>query len=249
MTRSGTLSGKVALVTGGSRGIGAGIVRRLTAEGMKVAFTYTKSNAAAQALVAEIDSAGGKALALQADSLHPEEVKQAVQETVASFGGLDVFVNSAGILALGSIQEFSLADFDRTVAVNVRAAFIGIQAAANVMKEGGRIIVIGSNMAVRTGFPGASVYSMTKAALTGLVRGAAIDLAPTGITVNNIQPGPIQTDWAAGEGPDVNFIKSLVPLKRLGTVEEVAGLVAYLCSAQSAFMTGSSLTIDGGVTA
>ena len=199
--------------------------------------------------MSEIESTGGKALAIRADSLRAEEVQGAVQETVAAFGTLDVFVNSAGILALGSVDEFSLEEFDRVVAVNVRAAFVGIQAAARVMRNGSRIIVIGSNMGVRTGLPGASVYSMTKAALTGLVRGAAIDLAPRSITVNNVQPGPIQTDWAAAAGPEVEFIKSVVPLKRLGTVEEVASFVAYLATPEAAFITGASLTIDGGVIA
>ncbi len=249
MNTGQSLSGKSALVTGGSRGIGAGIVRRLAADGAYVAFTYAASTAAAQALVAEIESAGGKALAIRADSLRAEEVQGAVQQTVAAFGGLDIFVNSAGILALGSVEEFGLEEFDRIVAVNVRAAFVGIQAAAKVMRNNSRIIVIGSNMGVRTAFPGASVYSMTKAALAGLVRGAAIDLAPKAITVNNVQPGPIQTDWAMGDAPDVDFIKSVVPLKRLGTVEEVASFVAYLASPAAAFITGSSLTIDGGVIA
>ena len=248
MEKALALLGKTALVTGGSRGIGAGIVRRLAADGANVVFTYSTSAAAAQALVTVVESAGGTAEAIQADSLHSEEVQGAVQKTIARFGAFDIFVNSAGILALGGIEDFSLSDFDRIVAVNVRAAFVGVQAAAKVMDHGGRIIIIGSNMAVRTGFPGASVYSMTKAALTGLVRGAAIDLAHKAITVNNIQPGPIQTDWATGDGPDVEFIKSVVPLKRLGTVEEVAGLVAYLSTPEAAFITGASLTIDGGGT-
>ncbi len=247
MSQSKSLGGKVALVTGGSRGIGAGIVRRLAADGAGVVFTYTSSSTAAEQLVQEVEAAGGKAKALQADSLHPEQVQKAVDDTVASLGGLDIFVNSAGILAIGGIEEFSLADFDRLVAVNVRAAFVGIQAAAKVMKDGSRIMVIGSNMGQRTGMPGASIYAMTKAAVAGLVRGAAIDLAPRAITVNNIQPGPIQTDWA--EGPQVDFIKSIVPLKRLGTPDEVAGMVAYLASPEAAFVTGSSLTIDGGVLA
>ena len=243
------LAGKSALVTGGSRGIGAGIVRRLAAEGARVAFTYAASTSTAQALVAEIEADGGQALAIQADSAQAEQVQGAVKQTVASFGALDVFVNSAGILAMGSVDAFSLDDFDRIVSVNVRAAFVGIQAAARVMHEGSRVITIGSNMGVRTGMPGASVYSMTKSALAGLVRGAAIDLAPKGITVNNVQPGPVMTDWAAGDGPQVDFIRSIVPLKRLGTIEEIAGLVAYLATAESAFITGASLTIDGGVIA
>ena len=247
MSESKALGGKAALVTGGSRGIGAGIVRRLAADGAHVVFTYTTSSTAADKLVQEIEAAGGKARALQADSLHPEQVQKAVDATVASFGALDILVNSAGILAIGGIQEFSLAEFDRLIAVNVRAAFVAIQAAAKAMKEGSRIIIIGSNMGHRTGMPGASIYAMTKAAVASLVRGAAIDLAPRAITVNNIQPGPIQTDWA--EGPQVDFIKSMVPLKRLGTPEEVAGMVAYLASPEAAFVTGASLTIDGGVIA
>ncbi len=241
------LSGKAALVTGGSRGIGAGIVRRLAADGASVVFTYTSSSAAADKLVEEIVAAGGKAKALQADSLYPEQVQKAVADTVASFGSLDIFVNSAGILSIGGIQDFTLAEFDRLMAVNVRAAFVGIQAAAKAMNDGSRIIVIGSNMGQRTGMPGAGIYAMTKAAVAGLVRGAALDLAPRAITVNNIQPGPIQTDWA--EGPQVEFIKSIVPLKRLGTPEEVAGMVAYLATPEAAFVTGASLTIDGGILA
>ena len=156
---------------------------------------------------------------------------------------LDIFVNNAGILIRGTIGSYSLEDLDRMLDINVRAVFVGIQAASEHMKDGGRIILIGSNTAVRTAFPGASVYSMTKAALTGLVRGAAIDLAPRAITVNNVQPGPTATDMSA---PHAEAVKTLVPLGRMGDVSEIAGFVSYLASNEAGFITGSSLTIDGG---
>ena len=189
-TQAKSFKGKVALVTGGSRGIGAGIVRRLASDGASVVFTYSNSEEKALHLVREIESSAGNALALKADSAYAEELQSAVIKATEFFGPLDIFVSNAGILMMGTIDTYSLEDFDRMVAINIRAAFIGIQAAARKMKDGGRIIVIGSNTAIRTAFPGGSIYSMTKAALTGLVRGAAIDLAPRAITVNNVQPGP-----------------------------------------------------------
>src|SRR5580658_1106782 len=154
-------TGKVALVTGGSRGIGAGIVRRLAADGASVAFTYSSSEEQALQLVREIESAGGKALSLKADSGSAEDLRAAVTKTTETFGNLDIFVSNAGILTMGTIDAYSLEDFDRMVAINVRAAFVGIQAAAHEMKDGGRIVLIGSNTAIRTAFPGASVYRMT----------------------------------------------------------------------------------------
>jgi 3-oxoacyl-[acyl-carrier protein] reductase len=196
--------------------------------------------------VHEIESAGGKALALKADSASAEELRGAVGKTTETFGSPDIFVSNAGILTRGTIDSYSLEDFDRMVAINVRAAFIGIQAAAREMRDGGRIVVIGSNTAIRTAFPGGSIYSMTKAALTGLVRGAAIDLAPRAITVNNVQPGPTATDMTSAL---VDLVKPLIPLKRMGDVSEVAGLVSYLASEEAGFITGASLTIDGGYVA
>jgi len=238
--------GKVALVTGGSRGIGAGIVRRLAADGASVAFTYSSSQGRALELVREIESAGGKALSLKADSGSAEELRAAVARAAEAFGVLDIFVSNAGILTRGTIDTYTLEDFDRMLAINVRAAFVGIQAAAQEMNDGGRIVTIGSNTAIRTAFPGASVYSMTKAALVGLVRGAAIDLAPRAITVNNVQPGPTATDMSS---PHAELVKTLIPLKRMGDVSEVASFVSYLASEEAGFITGASLTIDGGYVA
>jgi 3-oxoacyl-[acyl-carrier protein] reductase len=238
-----SFTGKVALVTGGSRGIGAGIVRRLAAEGASVAFTYSSSEEQALQLVREIESAGGKALSLKTDSGSVEELRAAVAKTTEAFGTLDIFVSNAGILTMGTIDVYSLEDFDRMVAINVRAAFVGIQAAAQEMNDGGRIVLIGSNTAIRTAFPGASVYSMTKAALTGLVRGAAIDLAPRAITV---QPGPTATDMSSAHA---ELVKTFIPLKRMGDVSEVASFVSYLASEDAGFITGASLTIDGGYVA
>ena len=241
-----SFTGNVALVTGGSKGIGAGIVRRLASDGASVAFTYSSSEEKARQLVREIESVGGKALALRADSASAEELRGAVAQTTETFGTPDIFVSNAGILTMGTIDSYSLEDFDRMVAINIRAAFVGIQAAARGMKDGGRIVVIGSNTAIRTAFPGGSIYSMTKAALTGLVRGAAIDLAPRGITVNNVQPGPTATDMTSAHAERV---KPFIPLKRMGDVSEVAGLVSYLASEEAGFITGASLTIDGGYVA
>jgi 3-oxoacyl-[acyl-carrier protein] reductase len=245
-TQTKSFKNKVALVTGGSKGIGAGIVRRLAADGASVAFTYSSSEAKASQLVREIECAGGKALSLKADSASAKELRTAVTKTTEALGALDIFVSNAGILSMGTIDTYSLEDFDRMMAINVRAAFVGIQAAAQEMKDGGRIVLIGSNTAIRTAFPGASVYSMTKAALTGLVRGAAIDLAPRAITVNNVQPGPTATDMTSARA---ELVKPLIPLKRMGEVSEVASFVSYLASEEAGFITGASLTIDGGYVA
>jgi 3-oxoacyl-[acyl-carrier protein] reductase len=249
MTNKTGLAGKVALVTGGSRGIGAAIARRLARDGAAVAVTYNASPEKAEAVVQEIEAAGGRALAVRADSADVSAVRRAVGTTVETFGGIDILVNNAGILVLGTVDRFSLDDFDRMVAVNVRAGFVAVQEAARHLKPGGRVINIGSMVADRTGFPGASVYGMTKAAVAGLTRGLAIDLAPRGITVNNVQPGPIETDMNPRGGPHHDLVVNLLPVKRAGTADEIAGLVAYLASAEAAFVTGASLTIDGGLTA
>jgi len=240
---------KVALVTGGARGIGASIVKRLSRDGAAVAFTYVSSPDKANELAATINAGGGKALAIQADSADAAAVQAAVEKTVAHFGRLDILVNSAGILQLATVDVFPLEDFDRMWAINVRAVYIAVQAALKHMKDGGRIVTIGSIAGLRVGYPGAGVYAMTKAAVATLVRGLALDLAERGITVNNVQPGPIETDMNGQDKAHVPHVRSIMPVKRFGQPEEVAGMVAYLVGAESSFITGSSFNIDGGYAA
>jgi 3-oxoacyl-[acyl-carrier protein] reductase len=221
-------------------------VRRLAADGATVALTFANSagKAAETARAAEVH--GRPVITIKADSADPEAVVDAVAQTIARFGRLDILVINAGILIRGTVDMYDLADFDRMVATNVRGVFVAIQASTPHLKEGGRIITIGSNTAIRTAFPGGSVYSMTKGAVASLVRGIAIDLAPRGITVNNVQPGPTETDMTAAY---VEMVKPLVPLGRMGNAEEIAGLVAYLARPEAGFITGSSQTIDGGYVA
>jgi 3-oxoacyl-[acyl-carrier protein] reductase len=242
---SQSLAGKVALITGGSRGIGAAIVRRLAEEGAAVAFTYSASSDRAMSLAADIGARGGKAVAIAADSADPDAVKQAVGRTVTDLGRLDILVNNAGILIRSLVGEFDLADFDRMLAVNVRAVFVGVQAALPHLSTGSRIITTGSVVADRAGFPGASVYSMTKGAVAAMTRGLARDLGPRGITVNVIQPGPTDTDMNPDEDTRA-MLRPLMALGRTGKDTEIASLVAYLAGPESSFITGAALTIDGG---
>lgn len=235
---------KVAIVFGGSRGIGAAIAQRLAADGAKVVLTYVSAAEKAAEVVATIAQRGGTAMAIKADSADAAELKSAVEQAVARFGGLDIVVVNAGILHICDIETFELAQLDRMLAINIRGVFVAIQAAIAHMRAGGRIVTIGSNSAVRSGYPGSSVYSMTKGAVAVLVKGLAVDLAPRGITINNVQPGPIETDMTVDH---VEKLINMIPLKRVGAPEEVAGLVAYLTSAESAYMTGASLTMDGGL--
>ncbi len=243
------LEGKVALVTGGSRGIGAAIVKRLAKEGADVALTYAKSPDKAQEIAKVAQTFGVRALAVEADSADAEALVSAVERTVKEFGGIDILVNNAGVLALGPIDDFTLADFDRTVAVNVRAVFVATQAAVKHMKEGGRIINIGSCNAIRMPFPGGAVYAMSKSALVGLVQGLARDLGGRGITINNVQPGPVDTDMNPADGEFAEALKKLMALPRYGTADEIAAMVAYVAGPEAAYVTGASLTIDGGFTA
>jgi 3-oxoacyl-[acyl-carrier protein] reductase len=243
------LEKKCALVTGGSRGIGAAIVQRLAREGAHVAFTYVSKPEQAQETAKAAQAFGVKALALQADSADAKALVGAVEHAARELGGLDILVNNAGIAALAPLEEFALADFDRTVAVNLRAVFVATQAAARHMKEGGRVVTIGSCNAERMPFAGGAVYAMSKSALVGLVKGLARDLGPRGITINNVQPGPIDTDMNPADGDFAESLKKLMALPRYGHADEVAGLVAYLASSEAGFVTGASLTIDGGFTA
>lgn len=249
MSHSLTLDTKVALVQGGSRGIGAAIVRRLAKEGAQVAFTYVSSADTAEALAAEINDAGGKALALRADSADASAVQQAVEATVKAFGRLDILVNNAGALAVAPVAEFDLADFDRILAVNVRSVFVASQAAARHMGQGGRIINIGSTNAERMPFAGGAPYAMSKSALVGLTKGLARDLGPQGITVNNVQPGPVDTDMNPAAGDFAESLIALMAIGRYGHVEEIASFVAYLAGPEAGYITGASLTADGGFSA
>lgn len=249
MSQTLPLTGKVALVQGGSRGIGAAIVRRLARDGAKVAFTYVSSSASADALAGEINNAGGQALALRADSADIQAVQQAVADTAKAFGGLDILVNNAGVLAVAPVTEFDLADFDRLLAINVRSVFVATQAAVKHMGKGGRIINIGSTNAERMPFAGGAPYAMSKSALVGLTKGLARDLGPQGITVNNVQPGPVDTDMNPASG---EFAESLIPLMaigRYGLADEIASFVAYLAGPEAGYITGASLLADGGFAA
>ena len=249
MSNAFNLNGKVALVQGGSRGIGAAIVRRLAKEGAQVAFTYVSATDTAAALAADINANGGQALALRADSADAVAVQQAVQATVEAFGRLDILVNNAGVLAVAPVTEFDLAEFDRMLAINVRSVFVACQAAARHMGQGGRIINIGSTNAERMPFAGGAPYAMSKSALVGLTRGMARDLGPQGITVNNVQPGPVDTDMNPASG---EFADSLIPLMaigRYGQADEIASFVAYLAGPEAGYITGASLTADGGFAA
>jgi 3-oxoacyl-[acyl-carrier protein] reductase len=241
-----TLGGKVALVTGGSRGIGAAIAKRLAREGAAVAITYAGSKAKAEAVVRAIEAGGGRGLAIQADSADPAAVRRAVDETVRALGRLDVLVNNAGVATVAPVEELSLEDFDHMLAVNVRGVFVATQEAVRHMGEGGRVITIGSINAERMPFAGGSAYAMTKAAVAGLTRGLARDLGPRGITVNNVQPGPVDTDMNPADGEFAEGVKGFLAIPRYGEGDEVAAMVAYLASPEAGFVTGASLTIDGG---
>ena len=244
-----TLLGKVAFVTGGSRGIGAAIAKRLAEDGAAVAITYASARQKAEDVVSAIEADGGRGLAIAADSADAEALKGAVGKTVETFGRLDVLVNSAGIAMVAPIEEFSLADFDRMVAVNIRGAFVAVQEASRHMGEGGRIIIIGSVNADRMPFAGGSVYAMTKAAVAGFTRGLARDLGPRGITVNNVQPGPTETDMNPADGDFSKLIKGSIAIGRYAQVSEIAAMVSYLAGPEAGFVTGASLTIDGGLSA
>ncbi|MFC7513779.1 3-oxoacyl-ACP reductase family protein [Herbaspirillum sp. GCM10030257] len=243
------LSGKVAFIQGGSRGIGAAIAKRLAADGAAVAITYVNAAEKAQAVVSAIEAAGGRAIALKADSADAGALTAAIRTAVEKLGRLDILVNNAGVLAVAPLDQFSLDDFDRTLAVNVRSVFVASQEAARHMDDGGRIIHIGSTNADRMPFSGGAAYAMSKSALVGLTRGLARDLGPRGITVNNVQPGPVDTEMNPDSGDFAEMLKGMMALGRYGKADEIAGFVAYLASAEAGYVTGASLSIDGGFSA
>jgi len=240
------LVNKTALVTGGSRGIGAGIVRRLAADGANVAFTYVNGKEQAEALVKEIEATGRKAVAIQADAANAEAVTAAVETTVAKLGTLDILVNNAGVGTFATIDQATIEDFDKTFNINVRAVFVAIKAAAKHMTSGGRIINIGSINATRVPFEGGSIYAASKAAIQGLTTALSRDFGPLGITVNNIQPGPINTDLNPDNGPFADFLRSQMAIGRYGTTDELASFVSYIAGPEAGYITGASLNADGG---
>jgi len=244
-----TLAGKRALVTGASRGIGAAIAQALAAEGADVAITYEKSADSAAKIADAIKATGRKAVAIQADSADVGAVQASVDKTVAALGGLDILVNNAGILRLAGLKDMSLADIDAMLNVNVRSPIVASKAALRHLGKGGRIITIGSVAGDTTPVPGFADYSATKAAIAGYTRGWARDLGANGITVNTVQPGPIDTDMAPKDGPVADMLKAGTALGRYGKPEEVAAAVAFLASPAAAYITGTTLNVDGGFAA
>jgi len=244
---SPNLTGKRALVTGGSRGIGAAIARRLGAEGAAVAITYASSPEAAASVVRDIEAAGSKAFAIKADSGSVTELQAAVNAAAERMGGLDILVNNAGVMVFGPLGDITPDEFDRAMNVNVRGMFFAAQAAAHHMQAGGRIINIGSNTAVKSNVAGSSVYTLSKTAVAGMTRALAHDLGPRGITINNVQPGPTVTDMNPADGPHAQWILAQLPVGRMGDAGEIASIVAYLAGPESGYMTGASLTMDGGM--
>jgi 3-oxoacyl-[acyl-carrier protein] reductase len=243
------LIGKVALVTGGSRGIGAAIAKRLAADGASVAVTYSKGADAAASVVKEIERAGGKAIAIRADAADGDAVKAAVEKTVATFGRLDVLVNNAGTAIPKTFEETTPEEMDRVIDINIRGVFLATQAALKHMKSGGRIIMIGSSVGEHVVVPGLVPYSATKGAVKIFTQALSREVGSRGITVNNVQPGPIDTElnpaaseWAAPQ-------KAATALARYGHVDEVAALVAFVAGPESSYITGANLTVDGGMNA
>ncbi|GIJ43495.1 3-ketoacyl-ACP reductase [Virgisporangium aliadipatigenens] len=244
-----TLDGKVALVTGGGRGIGAAVVRRLARDGAEVAFTFQDDERRADAVVDEVTTAGGRATAVRADSADPGAPVDAVERVVAAHGRIDILVNNAGAFLLGPLAELSLAEFEQTVAVNVRAPFLASQAAARHMSAGGRIVTIGSNMAERTVFPGFALYAMSKTALIGLTKALGRELGPRAITVNLVNPGPTDTDLNPADGPNAAVINGFTALGHYAAPDDIAATVAFLAGPDARYITGATVNVDGGFTA
>ena len=240
------LKNKVAFITGGSRGIGAGIAKRLATEGADVVFTYVNGAQQAQQVAGEIKKTGRKAVAMCVDSSSADAIGAAIEKTVADFGRIDILVNNAGIYIGKALDEYSADDFDKSMAINVRAVFVASQAAARFMQSGGRIITIGSNMAYRVATANGTLYAMSKSALIGLTKGMARDLGARGITVNLVQPGPVDTDMNPANSAHADFVRSMMAIPQYGTPNDIGELVAYLSADESRFMTGAMLTIDGG---
>jgi len=243
------LAGKVALVTGGSRGIGAAIAKRLAADGASVAITYAKDSVSASAVVKAIEDAGGKALAIQADALDSAAVQAAVEKAVAGLGKLDVLVNNAGTAIPKPFVDTTLEEIDHVINLNIRGVFVSTQAALKQMNDNGRIIMIGSCVGERNLTPGLAAYAATKGAVKMFAQSLSREVGGRGITVNNVQPGPIDTDLNPAAGEWATPQKAVTALNRYGHVDEVAALVAFIAGSESSYITGANLTVDGGTNA
>jgi 3-oxoacyl-[acyl-carrier protein] reductase len=243
------LSKKVALITGGSRGIGAAIAKRLAADGASVAITYSKDAGAASSVVKAIEQSGGKAIAIQANAGDAAAVKSAMEKTVSTFGGLDVLVNNAGTAIPNKFEDATLEELDRVIDINIRGTLIATHAALKHIRNGGRIIMIGSCVGERMMTPGLAAYSATKGAVKMFSQGLSREVGDRNITVNNIQPGPIDTELNPAAGEWAVPQKANTALKRYGTVDEVAALVAFVAGPESSYITGANLTVDGGTNA
>ena len=243
------LAGKRALVTGGSRGIGAAIAVELARRGADVAISYDRAVDRAQGIVAQVEKEGRRGVAIQADAADPEAIRSLVNQAAMEFGGLDILVNNAGTFRGGPIAELSLDDIDTLLQVNIRGVVLTAQAAIPHLSDGGRIITIGSNVAERVPFPNLTMYALTKSAHLAFTRGLAQELAPRNITVNLVQPGPIETELNPADGALADINRSLTALKRYGTADEIAAVVGFVASPASSFMTGSVVTADGGFNA
>lgn len=242
-----TLAGKTALITGGSRGIGAAIVRALAAEGADVAFTYSTSNARAEALSDELSAAAVTVRSYQADAARPATLPATVGQVVRDFGGLDILVNNAGVFAAGLIGDIAEDDYRRIMTINVEAVFVTTQAAVKVLPDGGRIINIGSVLGERATAAKMSVYNASKFAVAGFTRSWAKDLGPRNILVNAIQPGPIDTELnPADSNPGAGFMRSQTALGRYGRPEEIAAVAAFLAGPGASYLTGATINVDGG---
>jgi 3-oxoacyl-[acyl-carrier protein] reductase len=246
---SGKLEGKVAFVTGGSRGIGAAIAKRLGADGASVVITYAKDAKAASAVVETIGNQGGKSVAIQADAADVKAVAGAVEKAVETFGQIDILVNNAGTAIPKRFEETTLAELDRVIDINLRGTLVATQAALKHMKNGGRVIMIGSSVGERVLTPGLVPYAATKGAVKIFTQGLSREVGSRGITVNNIQPGPIDTDLNPAAGDWAAPQKAATALDRYGRVEEVAALVSFVAGPESSYITGASLTVDGGTNA
>ncbi|NED94974.1 SDR family oxidoreductase [Phytoactinopolyspora alkaliphila] len=240
------LTGKRAFVTGGGRGIGAAVARRLATAGADVALTYRSDDESAASVVKEIEAAGRLAKAVKVDNADTDALVAAVNGVAEEFGGLDVLVNNAAMFPTGPLDQVELGEFDAVMAANVRAPFAASVAASAHMGDGGRIISIGSNVAVRAPFAGLGLYTLSKTALLGLTAGLARDLGPRGITVNLVNPGPTDTDLNPADGPMGDAIRAHTALGRFAQPEDIAGMVAYLAGPAAAYVTGASILVDGG---